>query len=238
MAKEKPVAKNKHPYMSGTAGVTQAVNHLRRQFPQSVTADTLRKLGIAPNNESYVLNILRFVGVIDANGTKTQVAGPIFNQADDSEFQKGFAALIKSGYADLFQLHGDAAWDLPQAKLISFFRNSDQTSELVGGRQTSTFAALAALAGKRQDAPKIKPAAITKPPKTPSTTKVATKSRETSSKSTVQVQAGLQGPSGGNATNVGLTVRIEINLPAGGDQATYDAIFRSIRAHLINGDVV
>jgi hypothetical protein len=33
----------------------------------------------------------------------------------------------------------------------------------------------------------------------------------------------------------GLTVRIEINLPAGGDQQTYDRIFKSIRENLLNG---
>jgi hypothetical protein len=30
----------------------------------------------------------------------------------------------------------------------------------------------------------------------------------------------------------GLTVRVEVNLPAGGDQETYDKIFRSIRQNL------
>jgi hypothetical protein len=35
--------------------------------------------------------------------------------------------------------------------------------------------------------------------------------------------------------NVGLTVRIEINLPATGDQDTYDKIFKSIRENLLNG---
>jgi hypothetical protein len=36
--------------------------------------------------------------------------------------------------------------------------------------------------------------------------------------------------------NVGLTVRIEINLPAGGDKETYDTIFKSIRENLLNVD--
>lgn len=33
---------------------------------------------------------------------------------------------------------------------------------------------------------------------------------------------------------VGLTVRVEINLPAGGNKETYDAIFKSIRENLID----
>ena len=36
--------------------------------------------------------------------------------------------------------------------------------------------------------------------------------------------------------DVGLTVRIEINLPAVADQETYDRIFKSIRENLLNGE--
>ena len=37
-----------------------------------------------------------------------------------------------------------------------------------------------------------------------------------------------------NGQGVGLTVRIEVNLPPGGDAGTYDAIFASIRKHLMS----
>lgn len=40
---------------------------------------------------------------------------------------------------------------------------------------------------------------------------------------------------GGSIADVGLTVRIEVNLPAGGEESTYDAIFKSIRKNLIDG---
>jgi hypothetical protein len=39
---------------------------------------------------------------------------------------------------------------------------------------------------------------------------------------------------GKRTNNLGLTVRIEINLPAGGDQDTYDRIFKSIRENLLS----
>jgi len=35
-------------------------------------------------------------------------------------------------------------------------------------------------------------------------------------------------------SRVGLTVRIELNLPATTDQKVYDGIFKSIRQHLID----
>jgi hypothetical protein len=40
--------------------------------------------------------------------------------------------------------------------------------------------------------------------------------------------------SGAGKRDMALTVRIEINLPAGGTQETYDAIFKSIKANLID----
>ena len=39
---------------------------------------------------------------------------------------------------------------------------------------------------------------------------------------------------GKNRQDVGLTVRIEVNLPPGGDADTYDAIFASIKKHLMS----
>jgi hypothetical protein len=45
----------------------------------------------------------------------------------------------------------------------------------------------------------------------------------------------LTSPKGEQEKPIGLTVRIEINLPADGDQETYDRIFRSIKENLLNG---
>jgi len=42
-------------------------------------------------------------------------------------------------------------------------------------------------------------------------------------------------PIDGRKKDFGLTVRIEINLPADGDQETYDWIFKSIRENLLDG---
>ena len=137
-----------YPYTSGSGPLVQVIVHLRRSFPASVTAETLKKLGIASNNESYIINILRFVNAIDEKGAKTQAATKVFSKHDDAEFQTGFADLIKVAYGDLFVLHGDDAWTLETNKLISFFRNTDQTSDVVGKRQASTFQTLAAQAGQ------------------------------------------------------------------------------------------
>jgi hypothetical protein len=230
----------KHPYMSGTAGLVQAITHLRRSFPAQVSAETLKKLGIAPNNETYVLNILRFVGILDAESKKNPKAVSVFNKHDDAEFQAGFAELVQTAYGDLFGLHGDSAWSLPTDKLISYFRNTDHTSAIVGQRQASTFQALATLSGKTDGTPRAAaPKAKLAVSPTPKAVKGKASSRtppaaEISASPTVPPASTATGC--GNTSGMALTVRVEINLPAGGDQETYDRIFKSIRENLLNGN--
>src|SRR5436305_4066475 len=136
-----------HPYIGGAGAIVQAIAHLRRSFPATVTADTLKKLGIAPKNESYLINILKFLTVVDAEGKRTDKAAKIFNLHDDAQFQKAFGQMVKDAYVDLFGLHGETAWALDTDSLITFFRQADQSSGIVGTRQANTFRTLAALAG-------------------------------------------------------------------------------------------
>lgn len=235
---------DKHPYMSGSGGVTQLVVQLRKAFPATVTADTLKKLRIAPQNETYVLNIMKFIGVLDAENKKAAAASPVFNKHDDAEFKQEFAKLVIGPYHELFDLHGDDAWTLPIDKLISFFRNHDGTSDVVGKRQATTFQTLARISGKLTEGvpATVKAASNSGGAKTGKKVSPAKKPAAPAPAplpalppGTAPVQPPAHANAGG-AGGVGLTVRIEINLPPGGDQATYDAIFKSIRENLLNGN--
>ncbi|SAI67426.1 Uncharacterised protein [Bordetella ansorpii] len=231
---------DKHPYMSGSGGIVQLIAQLRKSFPPIVTAETLKKLAIAPNNETYVLNIFRFIGVLDAEYKKVPEAGAVFNQHNQQDFEEGFSKLVKAAYHELFDLHGENAWSLDVDKLISFFRNHDDTSDLVGKRQANTFQALAKAGGKIAET-----APVPSTPKVPKAAKRAAQPKP-DRKLRASAQVEIPGSPAGQAQEgsgaqkkdgeVALTVRIEINLPPGGDQATYDAIFKSIRENLINGN--
>jgi hypothetical protein len=216
----------KHPYASPGA-VVAAVSQFRKSFPPKVSAETLRKLAIAPNNESYIINTLRFVGAIDAEGNKTDRSTAAFNQHDLVAFQKSFGEMVKNSYAELFTLHHDAALELEIDRLISFFRNSDQTSDVVGRRQASTFQALASLAGHGEVSAPQKASMKPKEVKSKSTKTRLTESTATSN-------SGESAAANTQRRDVGLTVRIEVNLPAAADQETYDRIFRSIRENLMD----
>ncbi len=237
---QKQKGTEKHPYMSGAAGLTQITAHFRKSFPAQVTSETLKKLGIASNNESYLLNILRFIGVLDVAGNKTPAASAVFNQHEDTDFQEAFAKLVKESYKSLFDLHSDEAWALPPSKLISFFRNSDQTSAIVGQRQASTFQALSVLSGKldgssmKQQPAKASQTTTAKKVTVPSKKQSATTQKAQGNASALENNVLSAEKSSGSVADVGLTVRIEINLPASGDQETYDRIFKSIRENLLN----
>jgi hypothetical protein len=223
---------NKYPYVPSAGPLVKTIEHLRRRsFPTEITAETLRKLGVAPKNESYVINVLRFLGVIDEDGQKVESKTSAFVQHKDEEFQREFEALVREPYEELFELHGDAAWEMDRASLTQFFRTSDHSSEVVGTRQAGTFAALAVLSGRatpssQREAAVRQPAKRNRKKVTPPGEAV----RRTASKTTAS------GVDEGQDGRVGLTVRIEVNLPADGDQQTYDRIFRSIRKNLIDGE--
>ena len=220
---------DKHPYLSGVGAIHQSINQLRKSFPNEITSETLKKLGIAKNNESAIISILKFINVLDEKGTKTEQAAKTFVIHSNEEFQKEFAVHIRDAYSDLFELYKEDAWTLDVDKLIGFFRQTDQTSFNVGKYQTGTFQALATIAGKLDAS--ITKASKTKTPKAVKTSVVA-KEKQKKEIITKTKQGTQHVPSG---SDIGLTVRVEINLPANADKETYDAIFKSIRENLIEG---
>ncbi|AZC17368.1 DUF5343 domain-containing protein [Pseudomonas sp. CMR5c] len=229
---------DKHPY-SGIAGLTQTIAQLRKSFPAQFGSDTMKKLGIAPNNESYVLNTLRFLGVLDEDGKKGKNVGSVFSQHEDEEFQRGFSGIVSSAYSELFELHGEGAWTLPLTKLIAYFRHTDSTSDVVGKKQAATFQALGVLSGKVDG---VVRSPVTKPkasdPSTPTRPVRSKPPKATLQQSKVEMPLPIQSASPVTQSSaMALTVRVEINLPAGGDQETYDRIFKSIRENLLNGNV-
>lgn len=220
-----------HPYISGAGNISQMVSHLRKSFPSTVTADTVKKLGLASNNESYVINALQFIGLIDIEGKKTSIGGEVFSKHKDEDFEKAFGDLVKEAYSQLFELHGDHSWSLSNPDLITFFRQNDQTSEVIGRRQANTFKILAALSG-HGDIPATK---IPKPINGAKKTKVEKPVDKHHDAPALNLTDSRNTSKHDSPRDFGLSVRIEINLPADGTKETYDNIFKSIRENLLNG---
>lgn len=219
-----------HPYISGPGNITQMIGYLKKNFPATVNSETVKKYGLASNNESYVINALQFIGLIDEAGKRQENAHDVLTTHDDEEFQSKFAGLIRTAYSELFEMYGDEAWTLPKVKLIGYFRQSDKTSDVIGARQAAVFQAFRSIAGYEALAEsKGAVAAGGKKPKA-AAAKIP--------KGKIEVAPGGVAEPAHPVVKVppkpdlALTVRIEINLPAEGTQETYDAIFKSIKANL------
>lgn len=153
-----------HPYISGAGNIAQMIAYLRKNFPATVTSETVKKFSLAPNNESYVINALQFIGVIDQDGKRTEKGHDVFVLADD-QFPAAFEALLRDAYKDIFDLRGDDAWTMTKPQLTAYFRTADKTSEAIGARQAGVFIVFRNLAGHEQPAdsvatkgaPKLKP---------------------------------------------------------------------------------
>jgi Family of unknown function (DUF5343) len=223
-----------HPYISGAGNITQMIGFLRKNFPTTVTSDTVKKLGLASKNESYVINVLQFLGLIDEKGKRTDAGHNAMTKHDEIEFHSAFEGIVKTAYSDLFDLRGDDAWTMDKNQLIGYFRSADKTSDVIGGRQAGVFVALRELAGhvteqsQSSSSPKAKAASVAKPKNTAKTVKPAVQKAQDQAVEQVIPSPHTKPQKG----DMALTVRIEINLPAEGTQETYDAIFKSIKANL------
>lgn len=219
----------KHPYVPAPGGLEKTINHFRKKrLPSVIDSGTLKKLGFAPNNESYVLNVLRFLKLIDASNETTDLAVTVFSNHEDAAFFEAFSSVVRNAYSGLFDLHGNDAWNTGRESLIGFFRKSDLTSAMVGARQASTFQLLARLSGHGESSG-------AKPRKSHAKRMAVAGANK---RKTAPASHATQQPTEASislADKVGLTVRIEINLPAVDDQDTYDKIFKSIRENLLNG---
>lgn len=218
-----------HPYISGPGNITQMIGFLRKNFPSTVTSETVKKLQLASNNESYVINALQFLGVIDEEGKRTEQGHKVF-LLSNGEFEKEFQELLRVAYADLFDVRGEDAWTMSKTDLTGYFRTTDKTSEVIGGRQAAVFQAFRGLAGHDQVLP-------TKARVMSATSSKAAASKPARTKRQEALVASIAVPTPAKPhgkRDMALTVRIEINLPAEGSQETYDNIFRSIKANLID----
>ena len=219
-----------YPYVSAQGALIKAFDQFRKAFPATLDAEALQKFGIAPANESYVINTFRFLGLIDDDGKRIEAATEFF-YGDDAKFAIGLEKAITKAYQPLVADHGAEAWNETKDSLTTWFRVTDKTSEVVGGRQAQTFLTLSAIAGHGE----LRPAPAK--PGSASSTKARTPKKSGGAAQAPRERPEVklpETPQTDSSSEFGLTVRIEVNLPATGSPETYDAIFGSIRKHLID----
>ncbi len=219
---------DKHPYVTARKYLPDMIEHFRKSLPSVISVETLQRLGIAPKNESYSLNVLRYLGFIDENDNRTTVALDLFSLHDNTAFAKKFEQIVMTAYADLFELYGDTAWSLDTDGLVSFFRAADHSTDRVGHEQAGTFHALAEYCG--HSAPQKAGSATSSPstPKPPATLK----KRSAASPRPVRVEQEPQILATSAPRLGGLHLNIQLHISPDASPEQIDRIFASIAKYL------
>jgi hypothetical protein len=181
------------------------------QAPDKFNREFLRDIGFKSSNHLALIPLMKGLGFVTPDNVPTE---RYRSYLDKTKSKQVMAEAVKEAYGDIFVIKAQptkADLDLVQGKFKSTYNLSDLTAE----RSAKTFLALLDLAD-----PKI----ISGPAKTITDAQDHTK----------QNAKEADQPATGKKAAVGLNYNIEIHLPATKDVEVYNAIFKSLREHLID----
>lgn len=192
------------------------------QAPDKFTRQFLKDIGFKSSNHHAFIPLLKGLGFLTADGSPTARYKEFL---DKTKWKKVLAEATREAYSDLFVLKAeptDADRDLVAGKFKSTFNQSELTAD----RSARTFLALVQLADKDvlYNKPEVAPPAGD--PEEP----------EVEEQPEVKTNGGGRGRVVApiRAASVGLHYNLQIHLPPTKDVEIYNAIFKSMREHLID----
>jgi hypothetical protein len=198
--------------------ILDAVKHARA--PERFTNKFLSDLGFASTNDRPTIGVLKALGFLDDNGAPTQ---RYFDFLDEEHSGQVLAQGIRDAYEDLFTVNkkaNDMSATAVKGKLKTLLQGSKKDAVLT--KMASTFTALCKLADFE-----AKPHTAQESAATPVETS------KTPKKQGDRPAASLPRAPAASDKSVSLGYSINIELPSTRDQQVYDAIFRSLREHLL-----
>jgi uncharacterized protein DUF5343 len=207
-------------YLTSTKNVPAIFTAIQQaQAPKQFTVSFLNNLGFKSNADRLVVGMLKALGFLEPSGTPTQ---RYFEFLDQTQSGRILAESMRDAYADLFELNVNAqsmSRDEVRNKLKTLTQG--QFSDDVLGKMASTFVALA----DQADFKAVEPA------QPRDSGEDEEQPEERSDGQPLTTERARRTPTQGK---LGLVYNIEIVLPESRDPAVYDALFRSLKAHLLN----
>ncbi len=207
-------------YLNSTKNLESIINSvINAKAPDKFTTRFLEDLGFKSSNDRLVIGVFKALGLIDDNGQPLQ---RYYEFLDQTQTKKILAIGIQEAYEDLFNLRKDAQTlsnDEIKNKLKTLTQG--QKSEKVISLMSMTFRALCDLADWSDS--------NTVPTNSPS---ISHEGSTQESPLPQQVQTEAQQPISTNA-KMNLHYNIQIHLPETTNMAVYDAIFQSLKKHLL-----
>ena len=198
--------------------------------PDKFTLKFIEDLGFKSTNDRLFIPLFKALRLVDENGVPTQ---RYFDFLDESRSKAILADGVQDAYEDLFRLN-KRAYKLSRADLTGKFKSltEGKKSDSVLSNMVKTFMELVKFADFESSAQ------ATPPSTEPVTIQETPPSKEAQEQAEVQQESKvpdkiLQQPPPVKRLIDTVSYRIEIVLPAVRDKAVYDAIFRSLREHLL-----
>jgi hypothetical protein len=179
--------------------------------PDKFTVAHLKGIGFTSSNDQGVLPLLKDLKFLTADGTPTQ-RYQLYR--DKSQSRRVLGDALREAYEDIFHINEHPS-DADRQAIIGRFKSTHNATDLVAERQAATFLALSKLAdlkGPGNSAPKSAEQ---------SETIESTAKRPERSQQAIPAFSGLR-------------YNIEVHLPATKDVEVYNAIFKSLREHLLD----
>lgn len=207
-------------YTQAYGSLEDFFNRIRdAQAPDKFTQQILKDWGYKSNNHRPFIPLLKSLGFLSSEGTPTQRYHEYRNHSQSKEIM---GEALREAYNDVFLIKAqptEADKDLIQGKFKSYHNASDNVAKL----HTNTFYALLGLADLND---KTKKEPVKAEPVKSETKKLNTEATKVEGHKSVVAEL--------PASKVGLHYNIQIHLPATKDVEVYNAIFKSLKEHLID----
>ena len=185
------------------------------QAPDKFGHQNLKDLGYKSNNHRPFIPLMKSLGFLSSDGSPTQRYHEYRNHSKSKEIM---GEALKEAYSDIFLIKSNPTEkdkDLVQGKFKSYHNASDNVAKL----HTNTFYALLDIADLNHS---TKPKVVVQEKQEEKQSSTGNKPQE------IPTQKIL------SASKVGLHYNIQIHLPATKDVEVYNAIFKSLKDHLID----
>lgn len=206
-------------YLTSVKNLDSIMNSvLNARAPERFTTKFLEDLGFKSSNDRLYVGIFKALGLIDDNGSPQQ---RYFDFLDQTQSKRIIALGIQEAYEDLFNLRKDAqnlTNDEVKNKLKTLTQG--QKGDRVIEQMATTFRALCSYADWSENP-------IKKDMESPAPTVVSEKAEPHNDMQSIQKNIKT------TSNTLGLCYNIQIHLPETTNLAVYDAIFQSIKKHLL-----
>lgn len=179
------------------------------QAPERFTHALLRDWDFKSTNDRAFVPLLKELGFLTADGVPTNL---YHDYRDHSRSKSVLGQAIRNAYGDLFLIK-ESPTAADKSAIEGKFKSFHNVSDNVAGLMSKTFFGLLALADLSKPRVSSSPASV----------KSETAEPQAVDKDRIKVPV-----------NTGLHYNIQIHLPATKDVEVYNAIFRSLKEHLLN----